>query len=75
MVLVGGAGAHVVLTAGEAEIRDRLGGTEGGGHLESGRSQFFRKHPPPLPPINTHIYTLYTNTGSDLCIALCKSET
>lgn len=36
-------GGHVVLTAGEAEIRDRLGGTEGGGHLKSGRSQFFRK--------------------------------
>lgn len=34
------SGGHVVLTAGEAEIRDGLGGTEGGGHLESGRSQF-----------------------------------
>lgn len=33
-------GGHVVLTAGEAEIRDRLGGTKGGGNLESGRSQF-----------------------------------
>lgn len=34
-------GAHVVLTAGQAEISD--GGTEGGGHPESGRSLFFRK--------------------------------
>lgn len=33
----GGRGGPVVLTAGEAEIRD---GTEGGGHLQSGRSQF-----------------------------------
>lgn len=38
---------HVVLTAGKAEIRDGLVGTEGGGHLESGKSQFSRKlHPP-----------------------------
>lgn len=37
-----GGGGHVVLTAGGAEIRDRLGGAECGGHLESGRSQFFR---------------------------------
>lgn len=29
----------MVLTAGEAEISD--GGTEGGGHPESGRSRFF----------------------------------
>lgn len=36
-------GGHVVLTAGEAEIRDGLCGTEGGVHLESGRSQFFGK--------------------------------
>lgn len=34
-------GGRVVLTAGEAEISD--GGTEGGGHPESGQSQFFRK--------------------------------
>lgn len=45
MVLV--FGGHVVLTAGQAEIRDGLAGTEGGGHQESGGSQFFRKHPPP----------------------------
>lgn len=50
---VGGfLGGHVVLTAGEAEIRDGLGGTEGGGHLESGRSQFFRK--PRLPASSKH---------------------
>lgn len=39
-------GGHVDLTAGEAEIRDGLGGTEGGGHLESVKSQFFRKNTP-----------------------------
>lgn len=32
-------GGRVVLTAGEAEISD--GGTEGGGHPESGRGCFF----------------------------------
>lgn len=48
---VGGfSGGHVVRTAGEAEIRDGLGGTEGGGHLESGRSQLFQKTPTRLPP-------------------------
>lgn len=38
----------MVLTAGEAEIRD---GTEGGGHLQSGRSQFSGN----TPPYNRHI--------------------
>lgn len=33
----------MVLTAGEAEIRDGLGGTGGGGHLDSEKSQFFIK--------------------------------
>lgn len=42
-------GGHVDLTAGEAEIRSGLGGTEGGGHLESVKSQFFRKKPPTSP--------------------------
>lgn len=32
-----GGGGHVVLAAGEAEIR---AGTEGGGHLQSGEGQF-----------------------------------
>lgn len=51
------SGGHVVLTAGEAEIRDGLDGTEGGGHLESGRSQFFRKPHLTSSSKNKWIYT------------------
>lgn len=55
---VGGfLGGHVVLTAGEAEIRDGLVGPEGRwglrGHLESWKSQFFSENPSGLLPINT----------------------
>lgn len=41
-----GAGGHVVWTAGEAEIKNGLGGIEGEGHLQSGRSPFSQKHRP-----------------------------
>lgn len=62
----------MVLTAGEAEIRDGLGGTEGGGHLESGRSQFFKKNNNKKTPtfflINTQI-DIYIHTDSDAHIA------
>lgn len=40
------SGGHVDLTAGEAEIRDGLGGTEGGGHLEVCKEPVFQKSPP-----------------------------
>lgn len=51
-------GGRVVLTAGEAEISD--GGTEGGVHPESGRSQFFRKS-----------FKNKENAQPDLYVAFC----
>lgn len=51
----------MVLTAGEAEIRDGLGGTEwvGVGHLESGSNQFSRKpHPSSSNKQTNDIYSL-----------------
>lgn len=58
-------GGHVVLTAGEVEIRDE---TEGGGHLESRRSQFFRKH---MSAFKTYIKALFKNTDFDLSLCKC----
>lgn len=54
------SGGHVVLTAGEAEIRDGLGGTEGGGGTWSLEGDSFAEDPTHVPPINTQmdIYTL-----------------
>lgn len=69
-------GGHVVLTAGEAEIRDGLVGPEGrwgagGGHLESWREPvFFRK---PLSSSNKHI-NKYTHTDCNGCICMCSMQ-
>lgn len=60
---VGGFGGHVVLTAGEAEIRDGHGGTEGRGHLESRRSQFLHKLP---SSFCQKMYTEYGHTSHSI---------